>query len=334
MNAIGSAIQIIPDLTIDDKYSAIIDAAHQRMSSFTENAVRDGRLGELFVLKKTPIDATAAMRVLGGDGRLMVGFQFEARPEASEGTFQVFVKKSVPSGKQIKFYLTPTVQEIMLQLISLEDRRTVAVFSMLNSSMDLGYRILTNLYGSQLKGLVDKAPPFVIDAIAARLERMQGARSPEESDLWKEHVDTQTADSRNGRSDRPGSHDNILQVMADESMANEINEYVGSIMSRTERIEEKRKMLEDNPDIPRSEFYEQMIREDFDQLENCYARMHVYLRAFYKNQAKRSSTRNMILRQFFAAQIEEISGETGLLEDLLSLNKEEYFKNIDRHKEL
>jgi hypothetical protein len=122
--------------------------------------------------------------------------------------------------------------------------------------------------------------------------------------------------------------------MADESMAAEINEYVGSIMSRTERIVEKRKMLEDNPDIPRSEFYQQMVREDFDQLENCYARMHVYLRAFYKNQAKRNSTRNTILRQFFAAQIEDISGETGLLEDLLSLNKEQYFKNIDRHKEL
>ena len=222
----------------------------------------------------------------------------------------------------------------MLQLISLEDRRTVAVFSMLNSTLDLSYRVLTNLYGSQLKGLVDKAPPFLIDPILARLERMRGTKSPEDSDLWKENVDGPAADSGSSRSDRPGSHDNILQVMADESMAAEINEYVGSIMSRTERIVEKRKMLEDNPDIPRSEFYQQMVREDFDQLENCYARMHVYLRAFYKNQAKRNSTRNTILRQFFAAQIEDISGETGLLEDLLSLNKEQYFKNIDRHKEL
>ena len=65
MNANGSAIQIIPDLTIDDKYSAIIEAAHQRIRSFTENALKDGRLGELFVLKKTPIDATAAVRVPG-----------------------------------------------------------------------------------------------------------------------------------------------------------------------------------------------------------------------------------------------------------------------------
>lgn len=334
MNASGTAIQIIPDLTIDDKYSAIIEAAHQRMSSFTANALRDGRVGELFVLKRTPIDATNAVSVLEGDGRLMVGFQFEARPEASESSFQIFVKKSVPGGKQIKFYLTPTVQEIMLQLISLEDRRTVAVFSMLNSSLDLGYRILTNLYGSQLRRLVDKTPPLLFDAILGRLERMRGVKSPEESDLWKDNLNSHAAESGNTRSDRPGSHDNILQVMADESTAEEINEYVGSIMSRTERIEGKRQMLEDNPDIPRSEFYEQMIREDFDHLENCYARMHVYLRAFYKNQAKRNSTRNMILRQFFAAQIETISGETALLEDLLSLNKEEYFKNIDRHKEL
>ena len=43
---------------------------------------------------------------------------------------------------------------------------------------------------------------------------------------------------------------------------------------------------------------------------------------------------NRVLRQFFANEIERISGETGLLEDLLTLNQDEYFKNIARHKEL
>jgi hypothetical protein len=86
--------------------------------------------------------------------------------------------------------------------------------------------------------------------------------------------------------------------------------------------------------MPRSEIYQLMVREDLDQLENCYACMHIYMRAFYKNKDKRNATRNKILRQFFAAQIEQITADTSLLEDLLSLNQDEYFANIDRHKEL
>jgi hypothetical protein len=43
---------------------------------------------------------------------------------------------------------------------------------------------------------------------------------------------------------------------------------------------------------------------------------------------------NRVLRQFFAGEIENITGETSLLEDLLALNQEEYFKNLARHKEI
>jgi hypothetical protein len=133
---------------------------------------------------------------------------------------------------------------------------------------------------------------------------------------------------------RPGSQDNILQVMADENVSEEINQLVDNIVTRSARIREKRLKLEENPDMSRSEIYSLMIHEDLGQLENCYACMHIYLRAFYKNREKRNSTKNRILRQFFAAQIEELTGETGLLEDLLSLSEGEYFKNIDRLKEL
>jgi hypothetical protein len=73
-----------------------------------------------------------------------------------------------------------------------------------------------------------------------------------------------------------------------------------------------------------------MIREDLDQLENSYARVHIYLKAFYKNKERRPPGQNRVLRQFFADQVEKILAETGLLEDLLSLSEEEYFKNLAR----
>lgn len=334
MNSTNLAIQIIPDLTIDDKYGAIINDALKRISSFTENALNNGRVDELFLLKKSGIDRAAATRILRLTGRLSVGFQFEPRGDAADTNFRLFVKKVLAERKGIKFYLTPDVQDIMLQLISLEDRRTLAVFSMLSSSLDVGYRVLTTLYGGQLKRLLEKAASFVTESMVAKLERLQLADSTEQADLWEESVTRPAAPSESRTDERPGSQDNILQVMADDGLYDEINQYVENIVSRTERIREKRRKLEENPNVPRSEIYRQMVQEDLDQLENCYARMHIYLRAFYKNKGKRKSERNTILRQFFAGEIEKITGETGLLEDLLSLNEEEYFKNIDRHKEL
>ncbi len=123
-------------------------------------------------------------------------------------------------------------------------------------------------------------------------------------------------------------------MMADDGIFAEINQYVEHVVSRSDRIHKKRMMLENNPTMPRAEIYEQMVREDLDQLENCYARIHIYLKAFYKNKDRRTMGQNRVLRQFFADQIEKIMGETALLEDLLSLDEERYFKNIDRHKEL
>jgi len=334
MNATNYAIQIIPDLAIDDKYAAIIDAALKRMQSFTDKALRDNRIGELFMLERSRINQEQAARILRAGGRLVVGFQFETRPEAWDSNFGVFVRMALAAGKSFKFYLTPAVHEIMLQMISLEDRRTVAIFSMLNSSLDVGYRILTNLYGSQLRRLLEKAPLFLKTVMEDKLERLRVARSPEQGDLWNENVAKPAAlQTSQGRS-RPGSQDNILQVMADETTLAEINQYVDNVVSRSARIREKWRKIEENPDLSRAEIYELMIREDLDQLENCYAGMHIYLRAFYKNKDKRNSNRNRILRQFFAGEIERMTGDTGLLEDLLSLNREEYFKNIDRHKEL
>jgi len=334
MNSANLAIQIIPDLTIDDKYGAIINEALKRISSFTENALNSGRVDELFLLKKSGIDRAAASRILRLTGRLSVGFQFEPRLDATDTNFRLFVKKTLAERKGIKFYLTPDVQDIMLQLISPEDRRTVAVFSMLSSSLDVGYRVLTTLYGNQLKRLLEKAASFVTERMAAKLERLQLADSTEHADLWEESVTRPAAPSESRTDERPGSQDNILQVMADDGLYDEINQYVENIVSRTERIRDKRRKLEENPNVPRSEIYRQMVQEDLDQLENCYARIHIYLRAFYKNKSKRNSERNRILRRFFAGEIEKITGETGLLEDLLSLNEGEYFKNIDRHKEL
>ncbi|MDQ7782669.1 MAG: hypothetical protein RDU20_07310 [Desulfomonilaceae bacterium] len=333
MNSSSYAIQIIPDLTIDDKYSAIIGEALNRITHFTGNALRDDRVGELFVLERSRMDARTATQILKAKGRLVTGFQFESRKDSVDDNFRVYVRKLADGGKIFKFYLTPAVQEIMLQLISLEDRRTVAIFSMLNSSLDVGYRILTTLYGNQLKRLLDKVPAFLTEGLTAKIEKLS-ARSAADSELWKEAADAETLRPEPPKPGRPGSQDNILQVLADDSVFEEITHYVEHIISRSDRIREKRIKLEQNPDMPRHEIYEKMIREDLDHLENCYARIHIYLKAFYKNKDRRTVAQNRILRQFFAGQIEQISGETGLLEDLLSLNEDEYFRNIARHQEL
>jgi hypothetical protein len=330
LNSSSYAIQIIPDLTIDDKYAAIITEALNRINSFTDKALRDERIGELFHLEKSNFDNPTAAKVLNAAGRLVVGFQFESRQEASNDNFRVYVKKILENGKALKFHLTPTVQEIVLQLISLEDKRTVAIFSMLNSSMEVGYKILTTLYGNQLKRLVHRAALLIREGIEQRLDKLAGAKS-EEEELWKESPEPAVKVSGKPAGGRPGSQDNLLQVLADDGIFEEINQYVGHIISKSDRIREKRLTLERNPDMPRDEIYQQMISEDLDQLENCYARMHIYLKAFYKNKDRRTPGQNRVLRQFFGGQIELITGETGLLEDLLCLNQEEYFKNIARH---
>ncbi len=56
MNSNNYAIQIIPDLTIDDKYAAIITEAQNRINSFTENALKGDRVAELFLLERSKID--------------------------------------------------------------------------------------------------------------------------------------------------------------------------------------------------------------------------------------------------------------------------------------
>jgi len=334
MDSASLAIQIIPDLTIDDKYAMIIGEAQNRINAFTDNAIKGERLRELFSLERSNMGPETAIKILNLPGRLVVGFQFEARPDPAAENFRVYAKKMTDGGKSFKFLLTSTVQEIMLQLISLEDRRTVAVFSMLSSSMDVGYRILTTLYGNQLKRLVDKVQSFLGEGVNRRLEKLALSKNADEDEPWKDNEEPALRTALVAAGGKAGSQDNILQVMADDSMFEEINQYVGHVVSRSERIQKKRMMLENNPDIPRAEIYEQMVREDLDQLENCYARIHIYLKAFYKNKDRRTPGQNRVLRQFFADQIEKIIGETGLLEDLLSLNEVEYFKNIDRHKEL
>lgn len=333
MNSSNYAIQIIPDLTIDEKYAAIIEQALNRISAFTSKALQDDRIKELYLLEKSNFKVDVARRILEASGRLIVGFQFEIRSDATDDNFRVYVKKIVDEKKNFKFYLTPTVQEIMLQLISLEDRRTVAIFSMLNSSMDIGYRILTTLYSNQLKRLKTRAADFVREGITRKLDKLAVAKASEDAELWQEDKPAVPV-SGQPRGTRPGSQDNLLMVLADDGTFDEINQYVGHILSRSDRIREKREILEQNPDMPREEIYEQMVREDLDQLENCYARMHIYLKAFYKNKDRRPLGQNRVLRQFFAGEIENITGETSLLEDLLALGQEEYFKNIARHKEL
>jgi hypothetical protein len=334
MDSNNYAIQIIPDLTIDDKYAAIITEAQTRISSFTENALKGDRVGELYLLERSKIDPVKASKVLHTTGKLVIGFQFESKADPNAENFRLYVKKLMDSGKSFKFHLTPTVQEIMLQLISLEDRRTVAIFSMLSSSMDIGYRILTTSYGNQLKRLVEKVALFLTEGVARRLEKLAIAKESDEEDPWKQTQENARYAPGPTQGDRPRSEDNILQVMADDGIFAEINQYVEHVVSRSDRIHKKRMMLENNPTMPRSEIYEQMVREDLDQLENCYARIHIYLKAFYKNKDRRTTGQNRVLRQFFADQIEKIMGETALLEDLLSLGEELYFKNIDRHKEL
>jgi hypothetical protein len=329
VNSNTYAIQIIPDLTIDDKYSAIIDEALNRIQSFTGNALRDDRIKELFALEKSNLDVAAGTKILKAAGRLVVGFQFEIRSDADDDNFRLYVKKVTESGKVFKFYLTATVQQIMLQLISLEDRRTIAIFSMLNSSMDVGYRILTTLYSNQLKRLVTRAASFVRPTMSQKLEKLSLAKSSDD-DIWKDEPPVAQVSGK-PKGDRPGSQDNLLQVLADDGIFSEINQYVGHILSKSDRIREKRLTLEQNPDMAKEDIYQQMIREDLDQLENSYARIHIYLKAFYKNKDRRVAGQNRVLRQFFASEIERITGETGLLEDLLSLNQIEYFKNIARH---
>ena len=332
MNLNHLPIRIIPDLSIDDRYSAIVEETQARIDSFTTKAIKDRRLSELFVLDKDGMDLSAAVKILTGHGRLLVGFQFEARP-GSPQNFTVYVRKFIDGGQAAKFTLTSTVQDIILQLISLEDHRTVAIFSMLNSSMDVGYRILTTTYGNQLQRLVDRAPPFLQEGISRRLDRLAISKAVGEEELWKDSVvlDEGVGSVPDGK--RPGSQDNILRVLIDEATAADINDYVEKLISNSERIQQKRLTLRENPETPLPDIYEQMVRDDLEQLENCYARVHIYLKAFYKNKERRVGTQNRILRQFFADQVEKIISETALLEDLLTLSEEEYFKNIARHNE-
>ena len=333
MNLNHLPIRIIPDLTIDDRYSAIVEESQARIDSFTMKAIKDRRLSELFVLDKGGMDTSAAVKILTGHGRFLVGFQFEARPESPNQNFTIYVRKFIDGGQAVKFTLTSTVQDIMLQLISLEDHRTVAIFSMLNSSMDVGYRILTTTYGSQLQRLVDKAPSFLQEGIDRRLDRLTMSKAMGEEELWKDSVVLDEGVRSIPDSKRPGSQDNILRVLIDEATSAEINDYVEKLISSSERIQQKRLTLRENPQAPRRDIYEQMVRDDLEQLENCYARVHIYLKAFYKNKERRIGAQNRILRQFFADQVEKIIAETALLEDLLTLSEEEYFKNIAHHDE-
>jgi len=327
------ALQIIPDVTIDDKYSSIIGAALTRIDSFTAKAVKDQRLDELFLLEKSGIDQIGALKILAHRGRFMVGFQFESHPDNFTQNFTLYVKKFIDDGEAVKFTLTQTVQDIILQLISLEDHRTVAIFSMLNSSMDVGYRILTGAYGSQLRRLVDKVPPILTEGIARRLERLALSKSTGDEELWKDSSTPPDAAHSRQEGNRPGSQDNILRVLIDDATSAEISDYVENLISSSERIQKKRLILRENPDTPLGEIYDQMVREDLEQLENCYARVHIYLKAFYKNKDRRIGTQNRVLRQFFADQIEKIISETALLEDLLSLSEDEYFKHIAHHND-
>ena len=211
MKSSSYAIQIIPDLTIDDKYAAIIEQALVRLDSFTTNALRGNRLRELFLLEKSRIDDAIAAKVLSEKGRLMVGFQFEVRSDAPEDIFRIYAKKLTGDGKTVKFYLTPTVQQIMLQLVSLEDRRTVAVFSMLNSSMDVGYRILSTLYGNQLRRFVERSPAFMRQTVQRKLDKLAIAKSSDDSELWQDSEDRSGGVSGGPKGKRQGSQDNILQ---------------------------------------------------------------------------------------------------------------------------
>ena len=260
-------------------------------------------------------------------------FNLRLVPGSPTQNFTVYVRKFIDGGQAAKFTLTSTVQDIILQLISLEDHRTVAIFSMLNSSMDVGYRILTTAYGNQLQRLVNRAPPFLQEGISRRLDRLAISKAAGDEELWKDSVVLDEGIGSLPDPKRPGSQDNILRVLIDEATAADINDYVEKLISSSERIQQKRLTLRENPETPLPDIYEQMVRDDLEQLENCYARVHIYLKAFYKNKERRIGTQNRILRQFFADQVEKIISETALLEDLLTLSEEEYFKNITRHDE-
>ncbi len=333
MNFKDLPMRIIPDLTIDDRYTAIVEETQARIDSFTAKAIKNRRLDELFLLDKSGIDSDAAAKILSGSGRFVVGFQFEMHGGNSTQSFTIYVRKFTDNRTAVKFTLTSTVQDILLQLISLEDHRTVAIFSMLNSSMDIGYRVLTAMYGNQLQRLVDKAPTFLQEGISRRLDRLAISRSVGEEELWKGSAVLEDGTRPSTDSRRSGSQDNILRVLVDDATSAEINDYVENLISNSERIQQKWVTLRENPEMPLPELYEQMVRDDLEQLENCYARVHIYLKAFYKNKERRIGAQNRILRQFFADQIEKIVSETALLEDLLTLSEEEYFKNIARQDE-
>ncbi len=331
----NTGITIVPEVTVEEKYSAIIETALGRIYTFTENALEKHRVEELYDLEKSKLNLELATRILEKKGgRTVVGFQFETHPDTSDDNFQVYVKKVTKSGKSFKYLLTPTVQQIMLQLVSLEDRRTIAIFSLLNSNPEVSYRILTTLYGNQLRRLLKQVSPTITEVVRTKLEKLKVAKPGVDSGIWKSGNDLTLPAPPTSMGEQRTAQDNILQVMADETTFHEIYQYVSHVEARAERIREKQLRLEANPDVPRNEIYEQMIREDMDQLENCYARIHIYLKAYYKNKDRRTTDQNFILRQFFGSEIENIIGETGILEDLLCLLEDAYFENIKRHQEL
>ncbi len=331
----NTGIKIVPDVTIEEKYSTIIETSLARISTFTDNAIDKNRIEELYDLEKSKLPLDVATKLLQKKGgRLIVGFQFETHPDAGDDNFQVYMKKTTKSGKSFKYILTSTVQEIMLQLISLEDRRTIAIFSLLNSNPEVSYRILTTLYGNQLRRLLKQVSPLITEVVKAKIEKLKLAKAADDSGIWKAGTEAMPTVPAVPAAGQRTAQDNILQVMADEATFNEIYQYVSHVEARAERIREKQRRLEANPDVPRSEIYHQMIREDMDQLENCYARIHIYLKAYYKNRDRRAQEQNFVLRQFFGAEMEAIIGETGILEDLLGLLEEPYFENIKRHQEI
>ncbi len=64
LNSSNYAIQIIPDLTIDEKYAAIIEQALNRINAFTAKALQDDRIKELYLLEKSNFKVDVARRIL------------------------------------------------------------------------------------------------------------------------------------------------------------------------------------------------------------------------------------------------------------------------------
>lgn len=281
MNSGNYAIQIIPDLTIDDKYAAIIEHALNRINSFTSKALGDDRIGELYLLERSNLKLDVARQILSAQGRLVVGFQFEIRQDATDDNFRVYVKKMINENKNVKFYLTPTVQEIMLQLISLEDRRSVAIFSMLNSSMDIGYRILTTLYSNQLKRLKNRTSSFVKEGIKNKLDKLAVAKASEDAELWQEDKPPVPV-SGQPQGSRPGSQDNLLMVLADDGTFDEINQYVGHIVSRSDRIREKETSWKEIPTCPgkksMSKWFEKIWTNSRIAMRECTYILRLFIR--------------------------------------------------------